>query len=181
MAKNKDDADDAGGEGGKKGGKLKLIAIIVPVVLLLVGGGLYFFVFSAGSEADAAASAAEDGAEPVECAEDEECEEGAASEATPTSTYVPGAVVEVEPVTINLAGGHYLKVGLALQATADAGEEVPPGKAADALISLYSGRTVDELATEEGREATKKELLKLIKKSYEKKVYEVYFTTFVMN
>jgi len=164
MAKNKGtSADDTGEEGGKKGGKLKLIAIVLPV-LLLVGGGVYFFVLAPGSDSETSASASAHG-----------------EKSTPSPPPVPGAVVEVAPVTINLAGGHYLKVGLALQATKDAGEEVPPGKAADALITQFSGRTVDELATAEGREAAKKELLTAIAHTYEEKVYEIYFTTFVMN
>jgi flagellar FliL protein len=176
MAKNKDaeSAEDGEAKGGKS--KLKLIATIVPVVLLLVGGGVYFFVLAPKSDSSApAAAACEEGAEDCETTS----EDGAAPE--PTSTYVPGATVEVEPVTINLAGGHYLKVGLLLQATADAGEEVPAGKAADALIAEFSGKTVDEISTEEGRNEAKEELLKTIKKMYEKKVYEIYYTSFVMN
>jgi len=183
MAKKTDDeaTEDGEAKGGKS--KLKLIAIILPV-LLLVGGGAYYFLVMSKSGTTAAASATADGATPAaDCAEgDEEClaaAEGATPE--PSSTEVPGKTVAVEPVTINLQSGHFLKVGLLLQATAAAGEEVVPGKAADCMIAEFSGKTVDELATAEGREAAKKELLKAIKKAYEKKVYEIYYTTFVMN
>jgi flagellar FliL protein len=173
MPKNKDDetAEDDETKGGRS--RLKLIAIILPA-LLLVGGGVYWFVLAPTSETSTSASASGEEGE-----EGGSAEEG--GEASPSSTYKPGAVVPVDPVTINLAGGHYLKVGLLLQATADAGEEVPPGKAADCLITEFSGKTVDELATAEGRDAAKEELLKAIKKTYEKKVYEIYYTTFVMN
>jgi flagellar FliL protein len=184
MAKDKDAPDAAGEEGGKKGGKKKLILIILPVVLLLVGGGVYFFVFAGSSDTTtaAAAAASADSADGTDSADGSaDGTESTGSEATPSSTFVAGAMVTVDPVTINLAGGHYLKVGLSMQATADAGEEVTPGKAADALITEFSGKTVDELATAEGREASKKSLLKAIKKAYEKKVYEVYYTSFVMN
>lgn len=92
----------------------------------------------------------------------------------------PGAVVKLEPITINLAGGHFLKLGLALQATADAGEEVSGAKALDAAIDLFSGRTIEDLARREGREKAKKALLKEVHELYEKKVYDVYFTDFVM-
>lgn len=186
MAKDKDAPEGDAEEGGKKGGKMKLILIIAPIVLLLVGGGLYFFVFSGSSETSTSASAeegaeSEEGEEATEEGEEGEGEEGGESEASPSSTFVAGEMVAVEAVTINLAAGHYLKVGLAMQATADAGEEVTAGKAIDAMITQFSGKTVDELATAEGREESKKELLKVIKKAYEKKVYEIYYTSFVMN
>ena len=170
MAAKKDPDEVTDGDGAKKGGKLKLILIIVPL-LLVIGAGVYFLVLKPSSDATAAAStsASAEGSE-------EGTEEG--EESTPTSTFVEGAVITVEPITINLANGHFLKLGLALQATADAGEEVTPAKALDAAIAQFSGNTVDELATAEGREESKKELTKTIKKVYEKKVYEVYYTTF---
>ncbi len=93
---------------------------------------------------------------------------------------VAGAVVKLEPITINLAGGHFLKLGLALQATADAGKEVSGAKAQDAAIELFSGRTIEELAKREGREKAKKALTTEVIERYERKVYEVYFTDFVM-
>jgi len=92
----------------------------------------------------------------------------------------PGAVVELDPITINLAAGHFLKVGLSLQASADAGEAVPGAKALDAAIALFSGRTVESLAKSEGREKAKAALIKAISERYENKVYDIYFTDFVM-
>ena len=41
---------------------------------------------------------------------------GSAKAAAPT----PGAVVKLDPVAVNLAGGGYLRIGVALQLTADA-------------------------------------------------------------
>ena len=52
----------------------------------------------------------------------------------------PGAVVKLEPITINLAAGHFLKLGLSLQASADAGEDVSGAKALDTAIGLFSGK-----------------------------------------
>lgn len=92
----------------------------------------------------------------------------------------PGPVVQLDPITINLAGGHFLKLGLALQPTADAGEEVSGAKALDAAIALYSGKTVSELSTGEGREKTKAKLVTEVSELYEKLVYDVYLTEFVM-
>jgi flagellar FliL protein len=92
----------------------------------------------------------------------------------------PGAVVKLDPITINLAAGHFLKLGLSLQASADAGEEVSGAKALDAAIDLFSGRTVDSLAKRDGREKAKLALIKEISQRYENKVYDIYFTDFVM-
>jgi len=93
---------------------------------------------------------------------------------------VAGAVVKLEPITINLAAGHFLKLGLSLQASADAGEEVSGAKALDAAIDLFSGRTVESLAGRDGREKAKGALIKEISERYENKVYDIYFTDFVM-
>jgi flagellar FliL protein len=92
----------------------------------------------------------------------------------------PGAVVKLDPITVNLAAGHFLKLGLSLQASADAGEEVSGAKALDAAISLFTGRTVEELAKRDGREKTKAALVKQVADLYENKIYDVYFTDFVM-
>ncbi len=92
---------------------------------------------------------------------------------------VPGAVVQLEPITVNLAGGHFLKVGLALQPTAAAGE-VTGAQALDLAIELFSGRTIADLSSREGREKSKALLVREVARAYEDKVYDVYFTTFVM-
>jgi flagellar protein FliL len=91
-----------------------------------------------------------------------------------------GAVVKLEPITINLAAGHFLKLGLSLQASADAGEDVSGAKALDAAIDLFSGRTVESLAGRDGREKAKAALVKEVADRYENKVYDIYFTDFVM-
>ena len=93
---------------------------------------------------------------------------------------IPGAVVKLDPITVNLAGGHFLKLGLSLQATADAGEDVSGAKALDAAIDLFSNKTIKELATRDGRESAKAALVKQVSDLYEGKVYDVYFTDYVM-
>jgi flagellar FliL protein len=98
----------------------------------------------------------------------------------PPPKPVAGAVVKLDPITINLAGGHFLKLGLSLQASADAGEEVSGAKALDAAIDLFSGRTIEELAKRDGREKAKKALIDEVAELYENKVYDIYFTDFVM-
>jgi flagellar FliL protein len=90
----------------------------------------------------------------------------------------PGPVVALDSVTINLASGHYLQLGLALQPTVEA-EEVTGEKALDAAIDLYTGMSIDELATTQGREHTKTELTETVSELYEGEVYDIYFTEFV--
>jgi flagellar FliL protein len=98
----------------------------------------------------------------------------------PPPKPVAGVVVKLDPITVNLAGGHFLKLGLSLQATADAGEDVSGAKALDAAIDLFSNKTIKELATRDGREGAKAQLVKKMSDLYEGKVYDVYFTDFVM-
>ena len=98
----------------------------------------------------------------------------------PKPKPVAGAVVKLDPITVNLAAGHFLKLGLSLQASADAGEDVSGAKALDAAIGLFTGRTVEELAKRDGREKAKAALVKQVAELYEDKVYDIYFTDFVM-
>jgi len=95
-------------------------------------------------------------------------------------TYEPGAVVTLDAITVNLADGHFLKISIALQASAEAHEEPNGSKALDLVISQFSNKAVAELSTNEAREEQKKELVEKVKKAYEEEVYDVYFTEFVM-
>ena len=128
----------------------KMLIIIVAVVVLLGGGAGAYFMFFKSSGE----------------------EEAAAPE--------PGVVVALEPITINLADGHFLKVSIALQVTADAAHEPDGSQALDLLITQFSNRSVAELSTHEAREEMKKELVEKVKHAYHEEVYDVYFTEFVM-
>lgn len=92
----------------------------------------------------------------------------------------PGAVVALEAVTINLADGHYLKMKLALQATADAAEEPDGSKALDLAITQFSDLKMAELSSTKGRSHAKEELREKLTEAYEGEVMDVYFTEFVM-
>jgi len=131
----KDDEKEAK-DGEAKGGTKKLIIMVVPVVLLIAGAGWFFLL-----KPKAAAG-------PVTLPE-------------PT----PGAVVPLDPITINLAGAHFLKLGMALQPTATA-TELDGSKALDLAISQFSGQTIDDLSTAKGRDENKKELIAKIKLAY---------------
>lgn len=90
----------------------------------------------------------------------------------------PGEVVRLEPIQVNLEGGHYLKVGIALQLTKDA-HEADGSKALDATIELFSGRSMAELTDAEERHQVQKQLEKELDHRYHGDVMGVYFTDFV--
>jgi flagellar FliL protein len=93
---------------------------------------------------------------------------------------VPGKVVPLEAVTMNLAEGHFLKLKLSLQTTAKAAEAPDGSKAMDIAIDQFSNRTVAELASNAARDQAKAELRKRVNEAYEGDVMDVYFTEFVM-
>ena len=90
----------------------------------------------------------------------------------------PGEVVTMEPIQVNLAEGHYLKIGIALQLTASA-HEADGSAALDATIELFSGKDMSELTRPESREKLKHELEKELEHAYHGDVMGVYFTDFV--
>jgi len=147
------EADEAGGKKGKK----KLFMIIGIVVVLAAAAAGYFLVL-------APKSAPKDGAE-------------ASAEATPEPE--PGIVVTIDSVSINLAGGHYLRLGMALQMTKDVAEAPETARALDLAIALFSQQPMEQVTNADGREALKAKLLEQIKEAYEGEVMDVYFTDFV--
>jgi flagellar FliL protein len=158
-----------------KGGKGNLVPAVV-LALGLVGGG---FLFGGKGAAPAPAAAA------PAAAEEEAAEQH-------------GPVVPVDPITLNLADEHYLKVGLALQLkAADEGEaasgdhssggteeepmaEGETAKALDAAISLLGQQTMAQLSNHEVRAQVKQQLAEQISEAYDGAVTGVYFTEFVM-
>lgn len=94
------------------------------------------------------------------------------------SAPVPGLVVPLDSIQVNLAGGHYLKVGIALQLVAGVKAE-DGSKALDALIEEFSGRPMSQLVQAGQRERLKSELAKTLDKAYDGEVMGVYFTDFV--
>jgi flagellar FliL protein len=156
----------------KKGGHSNLIPAIVIAVGLL-GGGFFMGKSPAAPPADQA-----------------HAEEKAEPEVKEEATH--GPVQNLEPITLNLADGHFLKIGLALQLAEveggghGAAEELPSAKALDLAITLLGEKTMDDLASPKARELVKKELSKRVSMAYtdplthEPLVTKVYFTEFVM-
>ena len=90
----------------------------------------------------------------------------------------PGEVVTLEAIQVNLAGGHYLRLGMALQLT-EGTKEADGSKALDAAITVFSGLPVGEVNKPDIREALRKQLLDRLKERYDHEVMEVYFTEYV--
>ncbi|MEV0896836.1 flagellar basal body-associated FliL family protein [Actinoplanes sp. NPDC049802] len=140
-------------EAPKKSKKMLMIVIAVALVVLGGGGAGAFFMLR-GDSAEAAAPK-------------------------------KGIITPAEnTVTVNLADGHYLKLGFALQQTEDSGTEaVDLSEAYELAIDEYTGRTVAELSTEEGRNKIKEELVAKLVAAYTedktKMVMDIYYTSFV--
>ena len=105
---------------------------------------------------------------------------GKAEASTPVSS---GTYLALEPVAVNLAGGGYLKIGVALQFTADAPAEPKPdgSKATDLIISTFSGAKPGDVSG--ARDALKKALQQKIIKAYtedgKELVMGIYYTQYV--
>ena len=104
----------------------------------------------------------------------------AAAAATPPKP-TPGAVVKLDPIYINLSGGHFLKLGIALQGTASAPKDLDGSQALDEAITTFSGQEMSALADSGSRDALKEKLIKKVVEDYpENEVMGLYFTEFVM-
>lgn len=141
----------------KKKRKLKLpskrVLIIAGAVVLVVLAAVYFLLLTPA---------------------------GGPSKPAPTPAPVPGAVVKIDSVSVNLADGHYLRLGLALQLTAAVGEESPdPAHALDLAITMFSGHTLAEVTDPATRDKLKAELTTKVSEAYEGKVMAVYLTDYV--
>lgn len=101
-----------------------------------------------------------------------------AAEAAPEEP-VPGQVLEVDAISLNLADGHYLRLGLGLQLTEEVTEVPDPSRALDLAIATFSGRTVAEVTDPTTREALKDELAAQLHDAYEGEVMDVYLTNYV--
>lgn len=142
-------ADD--GKKKKKGkpSKKKLLIMVVAVVLVVAGAAYYFLVMPKSSKP-----------------------------AAPPAP-VPGKVAPVTAVSLNLAGGHYLRLGMGLQLTIETTEVPDTAKATDLAIAMFSGKTVEEVSDPAARVAFKAALLTELEKAYKGEVMDVYFTDYV--
>jgi flagellar protein FliL len=159
MAEN----NEATGKTDKKAKKAKKgKSPLVLVILLLVGvvGGMAVSKMVLGGSAEA----------------------GTEAEPPPE----PGEVAAIDAININLADGHFLRIGVGAQLTKEvtvkpeAWAETEGTKVRDAIIEVFSGRDMTELSTAEGRKAAVHELTELAMERTEKQVMGIYLSEFVM-
>jgi len=152
--------------------------LFLAVGLLVVLGGVAYMLLGRGKAADADATTADTVA----------VEEPIALEFS--------EIVDLPAININLADGHYLRVAVSLglhaaeeeeaaaegHGAAEATDEpsIPVAPAADLVVAIFSGRTMDSLATPEGREEAKALLTAQIVEHYGETVASVFLTEFVM-
>jgi flagellar FliL protein len=146
-------------EATEEGGRSrKKLVLVLVVALLAVAGGAYFFLFAGSGEAGAE--------EPVS-----------------SGTFQP-----LEPVAVNLAGGGYLKIGVALELTeagaaggGHGGGGLDGSKATDLIISTFS--QADPADVTGARDALKEALEQRIIEAYtvdgHAKVMAIYYTEYV--
>jgi flagellar FliL protein len=91
----------------------------------------------------------------------------------------PGAVLSIGTLQLNLADGHYLSMGLALQLTTKASDDLNASEAKDAAIAEYSGLSLQQVDTAAQRLKLKTQLLKTLETDYPDEVMAVYYTAFV--
>jgi flagellar basal body-associated protein FliL len=200
MAKKKS-GDEAEAKGG---GKKKII--IVAVALVGAFGAKTMLMKPPNAAEKAAAKLQQEQQLTALCQRQNTPESGAAAPAeesttttvaaaaAPTATTEAidpsterGGVLELDPLTVNLADGHYLKVGLALQLDKTAGADVAKAKdeglgakALDMAIAALSPKTMDQLGQAKVRDQLKQQLGLDACQAYEGEVLTVYFTNFVM-
>lgn len=101
----------------------------------------------------------------------------------PTTVAPPsgGEVVAMDATTLNLAGGHYLKIAVAIQLVKGkaTSEAFSTSHAAELVIDEFSNRSVASLSTNKARKALTEDLLTKIKQAYPEEVFDVFVTQFV--
>lgn len=135
----------------KKGSK-KLLVIVL-VALLLVGGGAGYWFFLRPTSGT--------------------------PKAHTTPAPVAGEVLSVDAISINLADGHYLRLGMGLQLTKATKTAPNPARALDLAITEFSGHTVAEVSDPATRDKMKAALLASLETAYKGEVMDVYLTNFV--
>jgi flagellar FliL protein len=150
------------GEKAEKADKPKGKGNLVPAVVLAVGllGGGYFMSQGGGKAASAA-------------------------EAPTTSTIALGEVVKLDPVTLNLADGHFLKVTMALQlgkggVAAELTKSGRAARAANIALTVLQHKTLAELTPPAARQEAQDEISTKVHEAFGEEVVSVYWLEFVM-
>jgi flagellar FliL protein len=112
--------------------------------------------------------------------------EGDDTESTPEPELAEEApVLELEPITVNLADGHFLKIGLALALkpgtlVEEAKDNGVGAQATNLVIDRVSGEHMSDLMPSDARIQLRKELGNETCMTYDGRILTLYFTDFVM-
>jgi flagellar FliL protein len=173
--KAEEGSEESGAEGGKGGGGKMMPAAMISLALVAAG----YFVGGRGGGTPPATAATV--VTVVEASEPE-----------------VGEIIDLEPINVNLADGHYLRIAISIgmELHEESGDEAaasghgaaevetattePTAPAADLVLSTFAGKTIEELSTLEGRVAARDHLHEGLKEFYGEDVLTVFFTEFVM-
>lgn len=99
----------------------------------------------------------------------------------PVGPPTGGDVVALDATTLNLAGGHYLKIAISVQLVKGkaSATDFTTSKAAEATIDEFSDRTVSSLSSNRARQKLTADLLTKLKAAYPGEVFDVFLTQFV--
>ena len=110
-----------------------------------------------------------------------------AKEVEAEEEHAVGSIVDLDAVNVNLLNGHYLRIAVSLGLSEDAhyddghgGGEFPSAPARDLVVTTFSGRSIEELSSHEGRTHVRHELEEGLKEYYHGDVVTVFLTEFVM-
>lgn len=162
----------------KKSGLVKIIAAVLAVIVIVGGGVFAYLTFFSGGESsqnqEAALPADDMAAAPVQ---------------SPRGSADAGVMYDFPAFVVNLAdpaGSRYLRVSLSA--------EIPPKnvklqteieqklpKIKDAIITVLSSKTFEEITTPQGKISLKQELLRRINSNLVSgRLMDVYITEFVV-
>jgi flagellar protein FliL len=164
MGRKRKDAEAGGDEEQRSGGRLKLV--VAAVVLVAAGAGIGAKVLGGGATP------------------------ASATGPTTTTTEPHGPVTTVDSITVNLADGRFLKLGLAFEVGHD--EQYPPAdvevdeytkgfaREIDASIMVLSTFTFEQLVAPDGKVMAKRALVDRLAEVSDGAVRDVLFHEFVM-
>ncbi len=164
----------------KKGGLVKIIIIVVAVLVLAIGGFLAYTILFSGSK-DNATEEVVPQADPVVAATAAPVQSSVASEA--------GIMYDLSTFIVNLSdpsGTKYLRVAITA--------EIPPKneklqleidqklpKIKDAIITVLSSKTFEEINNQEGKKSLKREIARRINALLAQgRLMDVYITDFII-
>jgi flagellar FliL protein len=169
-------ANDAAAEEGKQVKGKKGKGNLIPAVVVAVGlvGGAYMMKGGGSKKAAASTTIAAGAATPTTDAMQ-----------APATAKSLAQVAKLEDITLNLADGHFLKLGLALQlapkgVVTDYTTGGAAAKALDLAIGVFGTENYAQLVQPGQREQAKAELAKKVVAAYNGQVQGIYLTDFVM-